>query len=60
MWEIKNKKTGRIIEQLSDEAYSKMLREAPEGFMKRFIVTELQSRPIVSLKPREIIKPKKK
>jgi len=51
MKEIKSKKTGRI-EQLSDEAYNKMVKEAPPRFMERFTVTDLRSKPIIpSLKP---------
>jgi len=63
MKELKNKKTGRI-EMLSDEAYVKMLRDAPSRFMTRFTVTDVRSRTIVpSLKPKNFnpkyINPKK-
>ena len=43
MKEIKSKKTGRI-EQLSDEVYNKMVKEAPPRFMERFTVTDLRPR----------------
>lgn len=60
MKELKNKKTGRI-EMLSDEAYAKMIREAPPRFMTRFTVTDVRSRPIVpSLKPTNIVTKNKK
>lgn len=63
MKELKNKKTGRI-EMLSDEAYAKMLRDAPPRFMTRFTVTDVRSKPIVpSLKLKisetKVINPKK-
>ena len=55
MKEVKNKKTGRM-EMLSDEAYAKMLRDAPARFMTRFTVTDVRSRPIVpSLSPKNIV-----
>ena len=55
MKELKNKKTGRI-EMLSDEAYDKMVRDAPNRFMTRFTVTDVRSRPIVPLlSPKNIV-----
>ena len=52
MKEIKNKKTGRVIEHLTEEQYAKMLRDAPDRFMRRFIVTDLNVRTVIqSLKP---------
>lgn len=49
---------------LSDEAYAKMLRDAPPRFMTRFTVTDVRSKPIVpSLKSKisetKVINPKK-
>ena len=55
MKEIKNKKTGRIIEHLTEDQYAKMLRDAPPGFMNKFIVTEVAVRNVIPfIKPKKI------
>ena len=57
MYLIKSKRTGRE-ERLSDEEYAKMVNDAPEGFMKRFIVTEVNVRSIISKPPIKLNKTK--
>ena len=55
MVELKNKKTGRIVDHLSNEDYAEMVRIAPERFMKKFEVINLSSRVIIpSIKPKKI------
>jgi len=55
MKEIKNKKTGRVIEHLTEEQYAKMLRDAPPGFMSKFIVTDVVVRTVIPfIKPKKI------
>ena len=41
MKELKNKKTGRT-EQLTEEQYKQMLKDAPPGFMSRFNITDIK------------------
>jgi len=58
MYLIKSKKTGRE-ETLSNEAYANMVKNAPEGFMKRFNVTEINMRAIITKPPIKLEKIKK-
>lgn len=55
MKEIKNKKTGRVIEHLTEEQYKQMLKDAPPGFMSKFIVTDINVKTVIPF-----IKPKTK
>ena len=57
MYQIKSKRTGRE-ETLSNEQYAEMINKAPEGFMKRFNVTEVNMRAMVTKPPIKLINKK--
>ena len=57
MYRIQSKRTGRE-ETLSNEQYAEMVRKAPEGFMKRFNVTEVNMRSLITKPPIKLINKK--
>jgi len=57
MYRIKSKRTGRE-ETLSNEQYAEMIKKAPEGFMKRFTVTEVNMRSLITKPPIKLINKK--
>ena len=57
MYRIQSKRTGRE-ETLTNEQYAEMLKKAPEGFMKRFNVTEVNLRSMITKPPVKLINKK--
>ena len=57
MYRIQSKRTGRE-ETLTNEQYAEMIKKAPEGFMKRFNVTEVNMRSMITKPPIKLINKK--